>query len=80
MATLPTINYCLEKKCVVIVMSHLGRPDGKVVAKYSLKPVSLVLSELLGKPVNFVDDCVGENVQKACAAAKPGIVIWVSPS
>ncbi|KAJ3387679.1 phosphoglycerate kinase [Entophlyctis sp. JEL0112] len=47
-------------------MSHLGRPDGKVVAKYSLKPVADEVSKLLDKPVTFLDDCVGEKVEAYC--------------
>lgn len=74
-ATLPTINYCLERGCSIVLMSHLGRPDGKVVPKFSLKPVSEVLGQLLGKPVTFLDDCVGEKVESVCLAAKPGDVI-----
>jgi len=58
-------------------MSHLGRPDGKVIAKYSLKPVAEALEKLLGKPVRFLPDCVGPAVEAACAAGavKPGDVI-----
>ena len=56
-------------------MSHLGRPDGKRAEKYSLKPVAKKLEELLGKPVKFLNDCVGPEVEAACAALKPGEVV-----
>ena len=56
-------------------MSHLGRPDGKVVAKYSLEPVSHELSSQLGKPVQFLKDCFGEEVEAAVASAPSGSVI-----
>ena len=56
-------------------MSHLGRPDGKVVAKYSLKPVAAELESLLGKKVTFLSDCVGPEVEKHCQAASNGEVI-----
>jgi phosphoglycerate kinase len=61
----------------VVLMSHLGRPDGKVIPKYSLKPVADVLPKLLGRPVAFLTDCVGPAVEAACAAgtAKNGAVI-----
>ena len=76
-AALPTINYALEKGASVVLMSHLGRPDGKVVAKYSLKPVADELSKLLNKPVKFLNDCVGAEVEAACAAGalKAGEVV-----
>jgi phosphoglycerate kinase len=76
-AALPTINYALEKGASVVLMSHLGRPDGKVVAKYSLKPVADELSKLLNKPVKFLNDCVGATVEAACAAGtlKAGEVV-----
>ncbi len=75
-ATLSTIRHLLQngvKK--LILMSHLGRPDGKVVAKYSLKPVAVRLSELLGEPVNFLSDCVGDEVKKSIAASKERVVL-----
>jgi len=56
-------------------MSHLGRPDGKVVEKFSLKAVAENLSELLGKPVKFLNDCVGPDVEAACASLQPGEVV-----
>jgi phosphoglycerate kinase len=57
-ATLPSIRHALERGASVVLMSHLGRPDGKKVVKYSLRPVAERLSELLGRPVRFLDDCV----------------------
>ncbi|KAL2315584.1 Phosphoglycerate kinase [Schizosaccharomyces pombe] len=73
---LPTIKYALEQQPkAVILMSHLGRPNGARVAKYSLKPVAAELSKLLGKPVKFLDDCVGPEVEKTCKEAKGGEVI-----
>lgn len=74
-AALPSIKYCLEKGASLVLMSHLGRPDGKVLSQFSLKPVAEALQKLLGKPVKFLSDCVGPEVEKACAAAKPGDVI-----
>jgi phosphoglycerate kinase len=74
-AALPTIKYILEQGGSVVLMSHLGRPDGKRAEKYSLKPVAKKLEELLGKPVKFLNDCVGPEVEAACAGLKPGEVV-----
>ncbi len=74
-AALPTIKYILEQGASVVLMSHLGRPDGKRVEKFSLKPVAKKLEELLGKPVKFLSDSVGPEVEAACAALKPGEVV-----
>lgn len=74
-AALPSIQYVLDKGGSVVLASHLGRPDGQKVAKLSLKPVAEKLSELLGKPVQFLDDCVGPEVEAACAKLKPGDVV-----
>lgn len=73
-AALPTIQYALEKGASVVLMSHLGRPDGQKIAKFSLKPVAAELEKLLGKPVKFLDDCVGASVEAATAVLKPGEV------
>ncbi|KAG0326751.1 phosphoglycerate kinase [Dissophora globulifera] len=75
-AALPTIQYALDHGAAsVVLMSHLGRPDGKKVEKYSLAPVAKELAHLLKKDVQFYDDCVGEKVEAACAEAKDGKVI-----
>jgi len=74
-AALPSIKYLLDKGASVVLMSHLGRPDGKVMPEFSLKPVAAKLQELLGKPVQFVEDCVGPKAESACSALKPGGVI-----
>lgn len=74
-AALPTIKYALEKGASVVLASHLGRPDGKVIEKFSLKPVAEALEKLLGKPVKFATDCVGPVAEQAAAALKPGEVL-----
>jgi phosphoglycerate kinase len=71
-AALPTIKTILDKGGSVILMSHLGRPDGEKVAKYSLAPVAKKLSELLKKNVIFANDCIGPEAKKKAAALKPG--------
>ena len=73
--SLPTLNYCLSQGASLVLMSHLGRPDGKRVEKHSLRPVATRLQELLGRPVVFLDDCVVPDVEKACAALQPGEVV-----
>jgi len=73
---LPTIKYCLDKGAKsVVLMSHLGRPDGNKVEKFSMAPVAKALEGLLGKPVTFLPDCVGPEVEAACADPAPGSVI-----
>jgi len=74
-AALPTIDYLLEHGAKVILMSHLGRPKGKVVDKLRLDPVPERLAELLGRPVSKLDDCVGRKVEAAVAEMRRGDVI-----
>lgn len=72
---MPTINYALEQKAKsVVLMSHLGRPDGRVNSKFTLKPVAEELSKLLNKPVKFLDDCVGEKIEEQCANPESGTI------
>lgn len=75
-AALPSIQHCLEHEAKsVVLMSHLGRPDGKREGKYSLAPVADELKKLLNKDVKFLSDCVGPVVEKACENPSPGSVI-----
>ncbi len=69
-ASLPTISYALENGAAVILASHLGRPKGEPNAKYSLRPVSAKLSELIGRPVTFGTDCIGEPARTAIETAR----------
>lgn len=72
---LPTIQYCLEQGAKVILCSHLGRPDGKRSAKYSLEPVARRLAELLDRDVLLSDEAVGEGVHQMVYHAKEHQVI-----
>ncbi|TQK19406.1 phosphoglycerate kinase [Microbacterium sp. SLBN-154] len=73
-ASLPTVNALIDQGARVVVCSHLGRPDGAPDEKYSLAPVAQRLSELLGKPVAFARDTVGESAHEAVAALDDGDV------
>ncbi|MGQ0601363.1 MAG: phosphoglycerate kinase [Anaerolineales bacterium] len=74
-ASLPTIEYLLERSAGVLLCSHLGRPKGGPDPKYSLAPAAERLGELLGKPVKLVPDCVGPAAEEAAAAMFPGDVV-----
>lgn len=68
--TLPSIQYLLDNGAKsVVLMSHLGRPDGQRQEKFSLKPVVPALEDLIKKKVQFLDDCVGSSVESTCQSA-----------
>ena len=73
--TLPTLNLLLEKGASLVLASHLGRPKGKPVEKYSLRPIAAHLSKLLNRPVQFASDCIGPVADQARAALKPGEIL-----
>ncbi len=74
-AALPTIEYLLDHGAAVVLMSHLGRPDGKVVDKLRMTPVAARLSELLHRPVQVAADSIGPQVEEQARALQPGQVL-----
>ena len=74
-SALPTIQYILQRAKKTVIASHLGRPDGKVVPKYSLRPVREYLASVLGQPVELAPDCVGADVERMVADARSSIVL-----
>jgi len=74
-AAVPTIDLLRRNEATVVVMSHLGRPKGTPNPKLSLRPVADRLAELLGRPVTFVPDCIGAEVEQEVRAANPGDVL-----
>ena len=74
-ATLPTIKYLIRRKAKVILISHLGRPEGKVVNELRMAPVAQRLSQILGQQVGVATDCIGTEVEKSVESLKGGQVI-----
>ena len=75
-STIPSIKAILDNGAKsLVMMSHLGRPDGHVVPSDSMKPIVPVLEELLKKKVTFVNDCVGPTVEEACKDPKEGSIM-----
>src|SRR5947207_11363939 len=73
--TLPTLRLLIEQGAKLILTAHLGRPKGKREPSMSLRPVAAKLADLLGRPVAFVDDCIGEKVEKTAGLLQPGDVL-----
>jgi phosphoglycerate kinase len=73
--TLPTLELLIEKGARIILASHLGRPKGKGEPSMSLRPVAARLADLIQRPVAFVDDCIGEKVEKTAGALRPGDIL-----
>lgn len=76
-ATLPTLEYLLERNAAVIIASHLGRPKGAAVPEFSLAPVAKRLSELIGREVKFAPDCIGPETEAMAKALKPGEILML---
>ena len=76
-SALPTILRVMEKGGRVILVSHLGRPDGKIMPEYSLKPVAQRLSQLLNQTVPLAPDCVGEEVERRVNVLQPGQILML---
>ena len=75
-STLPSINFCLENGAKsVVLMSHLGRPNGSRQDKFSMQPVLPALEDLLSRKVSFMNDCVGSEIERECSSASNGKVI-----
>ena len=73
--TIPTLDYLIEQGAKIILLAHLGRPKGKREASTSLRPVANKLADMLCQPVAFVDDCIGEKVEKTVGLLQPGDVL-----
>jgi phosphoglycerate kinase len=74
-ATIPTLDHLVNQGAKIILAAHLGRPKGKKEPSMSLRPVAQKLSDLLGRPVAFVDDCVGDKVSQTASALKNGDIL-----
>jgi phosphoglycerate kinase len=73
--TLPTLEWLIKNEAKIILAAHLGRPKGKKEPSMSLRPVAAKLAEMIKRPVAFVDDCIGEKVEKTAGALKNGDIL-----
>src|SRR6516164_7522081 len=76
--TLPTLRLLIEQGGKIILAAHLGRPKGKREPSMSLRPVAEKLADLLGRPVAFADDCIGDKAEKTAGVLKPGDVLLLA--
>ena len=76
-ATVPTLRYLLEQSCKIVILTYVGRPDGKVVETLRTTPHARLLSTLLGHPVTKVDDCIGKEVNKKITEMKPREILML---
>ncbi|MBI3291167.1 phosphoglycerate kinase [Candidatus Falkowbacteria bacterium] len=74
---LPTIKHLLRNKCRIVMLSWLGRPEGRIVDKYKMDPVARCVSELIKKPVKKIDDCIGPKVFEQVQKLKPGELLML---
>ncbi len=72
---IPTVQYMLEQGCSIVIMSHLGRPEGKPNAKYSLKPAAERLGQLMNREVKFAEDCIGSATSEMVNSLSPGDIL-----
>lgn len=74
-ASFPTIKYLLDNGCSIVLMSHLGEPKGAPEDQYSLRPVAEKASELLGRHIEFISDCIGNSVEDRVSNIQPGEIL-----
>ena len=73
--SLPTLNYLISQHCKLVLIAHLGRPDGRVDKQYSLEPVARRLSKLIDQKVLFANDCIGSAVDARLKQLRPGGIL-----
>ncbi|MEI8296275.1 MAG: phosphoglycerate kinase, partial [Alphaproteobacteria bacterium] len=72
---IPTLNYLAHRNARIVLISHCGRPQGKVDPQLSLRPIHVALAELWGRPLQWADDCIGPSAIQAVAELQPGEVV-----
>src|SRR5690606_9039530 len=75
--SLPTLRYLLEQGCSIVLMSHLGRPDGRPNKEFTLQPAAKRLAKLLDREVQFTHDCIGPEATEAVSKLNPGDILML---